>query len=182
MLICQDVLTFRDHFWCLLFRKKCPESLRYPHLNFSHSMLSSFHIFICIPLGSFCNLISVAKEKTNNYKTTSENQNKLTDICRCLLRDDKLRWSTSQLLEHPFILEPIPALLPHSQQPAQPRHKGKLLRKTPFKLCLKYSRLSGCPRHHTLKESLDFCKNRGFTLFVHQVIMQTLLFTFIMNI
>ena len=32
-------------------------------------------------------------------------------FCRMLIKDDRLRWSSTQLLDHTFLKEPVPALL-----------------------------------------------------------------------
>ena len=58
------------------------------------------------------------QEKGGSLKTwkhSSIESVKKTDIYllhRCLLRDDRLRWSSTQLLDHSFLKEPVPALLP----------------------------------------------------------------------
>ena len=46
---------------------------------------------------------------------------------RCLLRDDRLRWSSTQLLDHSFLKEPVPALLPPpDKEEPEPKKDGEL--------------------------------------------------------
>ncbi|XP_052767751.1 eIF-2-alpha kinase GCN2-like isoform X2 [Mya arenaria] len=46
-------------------------------------------------------------------------------LAKCLLRDDKLRWSCSQLFEHAFVKEPVPTLIPAPTATTSKLHKAK---------------------------------------------------------
>ena len=47
---------------------------------------------------------------------------------RCLLRDDRFRWSSTQLLDHSFLKEPVPALLPPpDKEESEQKKDGKPL-------------------------------------------------------
>ena len=43
------------------------------------------------------------------------------------MKDDRLRWSSTQLLDHTFLKEPVPDLLPPSDNGGPEKNNGKLL-------------------------------------------------------